>query len=312
MKRNFYVTGEYDTPSYLIHFNNNTYTLEAHLKKYEKYMYNRNLSDRTIFTYLYVVNKFYKKYNGQINKTNLLAWKSWMIDIKKYKPASVNLYIISMNQYLKYTHQENLTLRIVKVPHKNFLDNTISLRDYKKLKAKLLEDGKTMLYHIICTFGTTGLRVSELVKLNIGDIKAGQVDIHSKGDRIRRVYFPKTLIRQLSDWLKTEHRYDEADNAPLFINTSGVRVSISGVQAMVARAKKRYKIAGLHCHALRHMFAFTWLDVMSKVKQKNGQRQYGVLPILAEILGHKSLDTVFIYLQPGSAELKAYADEVNW
>ena len=156
------------------------------------------------------------------------------------------------------------------------------------------------------TFATTGVRVSELVKLNVEDVLSGMVDIHSKGDRIRRIYFPKKLIVSLKQWL------GERTEGPLFCGKDNKRITISAVKSMFARAKKKYNIPGLHCHALRHLFAFTWLDRMSRVKQKTGQRQYGVLPILAEILGHKSLDTVFIYLQPSTEELKAYANRVDW
>lgn len=289
---------------------NGEWTFEEHLPQYDKHMLDRNLAKNTRKMYMSVVRKIYDRYDGQITKTNLLAWKTWMLDEHKYKASSANLYIIAINQYLKWIGRPELCLKITKVPKTNYLDNSVSFRSYQKLKIKLLEDNRILLYQIVCTFATTGLRVSELVKLNVEDIRNGSVDIHSKGDRIRRVYFPKKLKVQLTEWLKSENRLDS--DGPLFINANGGRLSISSVQAMFARAKKRYKIPGLHPHALRHLFAFTWLQKMSRVKQPAGQRQFGVLPILAEILGHKSLDTVFIYLQPSSAELKAYADRVDW
>lgn len=281
-------------------------SLDSLIDKYCKSMIDRNLSDNTIVAYTHVVRSVYAYLDGKIDKQGLLSWKSWMIDEKKCKPSTINLYIIAFNQYLKYINQPNLCLRIIKVPKKNYLDNAISLKAYNKLKEKLLADNKTMLYHIVTTFATTGVRVSELVKLNVEDVLSGMVDIHSKGDRIRRIYFPKKLITQLKEWI------GDRTSGPLFTGNDGDRITISAVKSLFARAKKRYKIPGLHCHALRHLFAFTWLDRMSRVKQKSGQRQYGVLPILAEILGHRSLDTVFIYLQPSTEELRAYADRVDW
>lgn len=281
-------------------------SLDDLIGKYCRSMIERNLSDNTTTAYTHVVRSVYAYLDGNIDKQGLLSWKSWMIDEKKYKASTINLYIIAFNQYLKFINLPNLCLRIIKVPKKNYLDNAISLKTYNKLKEKLLADKKTMLYHIVTTFATTGVRVSELVKLNVEDVIAGMVDIHSKGDRIRRIYFPKKLIAQLKEWI------GDKTSGPLFTGKDGNRITISAVKSLFARAKKRYKIPGLHCHALRHLFAFTWLDRMSRVKQKSGQRQYGVLPILAEILGHRSLDTVFIYLQPSTEELRAYADRVDW
>lgn len=302
----FEVTGSFKDNSILIKFKNKTSSFEQHLKQYRKHMINNNLADNTILVYSNVVKSVYQLYDGKITKNNLLAWKSWMIDEKKYKASTINLYIIAFNQYLKYINLSNLCLRIIKVPKKNYLDNAISLKTYNKLKEKLLADKKTMLYHIVTTFATTGVRVSELVKLNVEDVIAGMVDIHSKGDRIRRIYFPKKLIAQLKEWI------GDRTSGLLFAGKDGQRITISAVKSLFARAKAKYEIPGLHCHALRHFFAFTWLDRMSRIKQKSGQRQYGVLPILAEILGHRSLDTVFIYLQPSTEELKAYADRVDW
>ena len=286
-------------------------SFDDHIKKYEETLYNDNLSGNTIGIYLHTVTSYYKEY-GQISKTNLLAWKQNMIDIKKNKPATVNLRVISMNRYLLFCKKYDLRLREVKSPSKNFLDKVVTLKQYQKLKSCLLRDNKKKLYNIICVFGVTGVRVSELIKLNVGDIKEGQADIHSKGDRIRRVYIPKNLRIQLLDYLKEEGRSDADDLEPLFLNKNGVRMATRGVQSLVHSAGISYNIPGLHCHAFRHMFAYAWLDQMSRTRHKNGNIEYGVLPMLAEILGHKSLNTVMIYLKPGSEQLREYAEKINW
>lgn len=302
----FEVTGSFSNNTIQVTLKNKTTSFNKHLELYKKYMINNNLAENTITVYSNVVKNVYHLYDGKITKNNLLSWKSWMIDEKKYKASTINLYIIAFNQYLKFINHPELCLKIIKVPKKNYLDNALSFKAYTKLKSKLLNDNNSLMYHIVSTFAATGVRVSELVKLNAEDVLSGMVDIHSKGDRIRRIYFPKKLIASLKQWL------GERTEGPLFCGKDNKRITISAVKSMFARAKKKYNIPGLHCHALRHLFAFTWLDRMSRVKQKTGQRQYGVLPILAEILGHKSLDTVFIYLQPSTEELKAYADRVDW
>ena len=48
----------------------------------------------------------------------------------------------------------------------------------------------------------TGVRVSELVGVLVADVRLGYKDIHSKGDKVRRIYMPKTLRTELLSWLE--------------------------------------------------------------------------------------------------------------
>lgn len=298
-----------------LQFKNERYKLisfDEHISDYEKGLINANLSDNTINIYLKVVLKFYEKY-GQVDKTNLLHWKADMVDVRKLKPATINQRIIAMNRYLKFYRKTDLFMTEVKCPEKNFLDNSISLKDYHKLQKKLLADGKIKLYYIVTFFGMTGVRVSELIKINVGDVREGSCTIHSKGDRLRKVFIPSRLQKQLLVWLKDEGREGADDDEPLFLNSNGIRMSVSGIQQLVRNAGKKYGIHRLHPHAFRHMFALAWIDEMSKHKVKKGYADFaGCLPSLAVILGHKSINTTYIYLKPGVDTLKAYAERINW
>lgn len=52
----------------------------------------------------------------------------------------------------------------------------------------------------------TGVRISELVQIQIEDIRRGQLDLYSKGNKIRRIYFPHSVRETCLMWLQNENR----------------------------------------------------------------------------------------------------------
>jgi site-specific recombinase XerC len=233
-----------------------------------------------------------------------------MIDVKKYKPRTINQRINAINKYLKFIDLTSYCLKTIRIPQCNFIDGAISINDYHRLQKRLLDDNNIRLYLIVTVLGTTGLRISELTKLNVIDVKTDGFRVYSKGDRMRLLYFPPKVQQQLIEYLKSESRYD-MDDEPLFLNKSGIRIDQRTIQVQLKRYGKKCHIKKLHPHALRHMFAFAWLDRMSRIKNK-GKIEYGVLPMLSQILGHESLETTMIYLRPGAEQIKWYTDHIDW
>lgn len=288
----------------------NLITYPAHLTRYRKSLLNENEAESTIEIYLKTIEGFYKEY-GYITKENLILWKDRMITVKKYKPRTINQRINAVNKYLRFIDLSNYHLKTIRIPDCNFIDNAVSLRDYHRLQKKLLEDGNTRLYLIVTVLGTTGLRVSELTRLNIIDIKTDGFRVYSKRDRMRLIYFPPKVQKELIAWAKSEGRYDLDDDEPLFLNRCGLRIDPRTIQSQLKRYGTKCHIQKLHPHALRHMFALSWLDRMSRLKGK-GKIEYGVLPMLSQILGHQSLETTMIYLKPGAEQIKWYAQHIDW
>lgn len=272
-------------------------TLSLYLKLYEKQLYNENLSENTIAMYSRTVQMFYEQF-GTITKGYLMAWKGMMLE--KYKPATVNLRIIEMNRFLKYCRKYELCLRCAKIQQKFMVDNVISIRQYTALKEKLKRDGHTKAFFAIWILGSTGVRVSELVSLRIRDLYEGQADIYSKGGKYRHIFIPSRLCKEAIKWVESEGRTDGS----LFLNNHGETISTRGIERMVKYYGTKYHIdpCVLHPHSFRHMFAIEFL-----------KKRPNELTLLADLLGHQSLDTTRLYLHRSSVECRnLFERTVSW
>lgn len=131
-----------------------------------------------------------------------------------------------------------------------------------------------------------GLRVSELVGINLTDIQGENLRVTGKGDKERQVFLNEACIKAIDDYKKVRPKAKATSSNALFLNHSNERIGVRGVQMMV---KKYLLMAGLDynsytTHKLRHTAA----TLMYK---------YGKVDVLAlqKILGHTNLSTTQIY-----------------
>ena len=82
---------------------------------------------------------------------------------------------------------------------------------------RLYEDEKFTYYYIVRLITATGVRVSELITFQVEDAAAGEKDIYSKGNKVRRVYIPTRLRDSLMEWTARENRR----SGTLFLNRFG-------------------------------------------------------------------------------------------
>lgn len=144
---------------------------------------------------------------------------------------------------------------------------------------------------------SSGLRVSELVGLDVADISENayaslgwvdmaQAEVHvtGKGNKQRIVPVGKPALDALRDWLRVRTTLVKADPHPLFLTERGTRMSVRLVQL---RLKAHAQIIGIpadvHPHVLRHSFA-------SHVLQSSGD-----LRAVQEMLGHSSIAATQVY-----------------
>lgn len=125
---------------------------------------------------------------------NLLAYKGYLVE--NYKPQTVNLRLQSINKYLKFTKQEKLKVKFVKVQQKNFLENVISNADYKFLKTHLQADGYDEWYFIVWFMAATGARVSELLHIKAEDVQVGYLDIYKAVKYAVYIYRRTYVLKQ--------------------------------------------------------------------------------------------------------------------
>lgn len=260
------------------------------------YLKRENLSKNTIDSYQSSVALFFSRYD-KITKDNLLSFKAFLVD--GYKGKTINLRIQGINKYLEFIKKPTLKLKFVKVQQKTYLENVISDADYEFLKNKLWKDGNYEWYFVVRFLGATGARVSELIQFKYENIIRGYIDLYTKGGKIRRIFIPSSLQK------KSLSYYDSIGRTSgyLFLNSKGQQITTRGLSHQLKELGKKYKmnLAVIYPHSFRHRFAKNFLE-----KRKD-------IALLADLMGHESIETTRIYLRKTSEEQKEVVDKiVTW
>ena len=266
------------------------------LNDFEKHLRRENLSENTISAYLLTV-RMYNQLSGEITKQNLLAFKGYLMET--YKPKTVNLRIQAINKYLEFLKKDKLRLSAVKIQQKNFLEKVISDADYKFLKNSLKRDGNMEWYFVVRYLAATGARVSELIQIKVEHVFKGYFDLYSKGGKLRRLYIPKTLKTETEAWLKDKG----ITSGYLFLNRFGERITVRGISQQLKNYANKYglNLKVVYPHSFRHRFAKNFLD------------KYNDISLLADLMGHESIETTRIYLRKTASEQQEIVDKiVTW
>ena len=153
-------------------------------------------------------------------------------------------------------------------------------------------------YCILTLFLNCGLRISELVGLNVTDVRGNQLRVLGKGNKERMIFLNEACQSALEDWLTERSMLTLVDQNALFVTLQNRRrISRAAVHKLV---KKHLAAAGLDstqysAHKLRHTAATLML-------------QNGVdVRTLQEVLGHDHLNTTQIYTHVDNDDLRTAA-----
>ena len=261
--------------------------------KFEKQLSKLDLAKNTVTSYVWTVKYFLEHYK-EVNRKNLLAYKGYLME--NFKPQTVNLRLQGINKFLEFIKKDKLKVKFVKVQQKNFLENVISNEDYKFLKTQLKADGYEEWYFIVWFMAATGARVSELLQIKAEHVEAGHLDIYSKGGKLRRLYIPKTLQKEAKSWLKERG----LSSGYIFLNRYGERISTRGLAQQLKHFADKYglKREVVYPHSFRHRFAKNFLD------------KFNDIALLADLMGHESIETTRIYLRRTASEQRTIVDKV--
>lgn len=263
------------------------------ITQFKAYLAKTNLAENTITSYVWTVT-YYLEHYKDVNKKNLLAYKGYLVE--NFKPQTVNLRLQAVNKFLEFSKQEKLKMKFVKAQQKNFLENVISDADYKFLKTKLKSDGYEQWYFIVWFMAATGARVSELLQIKAEHVSVGYLDLYSKGGKMRRIYIPKKLCTEAIKWLKERG----LTTGYLFTNRTGNCLSTRGIAIQLKHFAESYGINRevVYPHSFRHRFA------------KNFLEKFNDIALLADLMGHESIETTRIYLRRTASEQQKIVDKV--
>ena len=197
----------------------------------------------------------------------------------------------------KHLLRENPVKDIDLPKHRKTLPKYLTLDQSTELLDAV--DGKNQErdYCILTLFLNCGLRISELIGLNLNDINEDTLRVLGKGNKVRILYLNDACQDALNTYLAVRRPITGRDANALFLSSRNERVSRSTVHAMV---KKRLTAAGIDSseyssHKLRHTAATLML-------------QNGVdVRAVQEVLGHDHLNTTEIYTHVDNEGLRVAA-----
>ena len=132
----------------------------------------------------------------------------------------------------------------------------------------------------------TGIRASELVGLNLGDVDTNRevVRVFGKGGKERIIPLGRMARKAVLEWLERRRELDRSGEKALFLNRNGGRLSTRSLQRIVKKYIERVaELSKTSPHVLRHSFATHLLERGCDLRA------------VQELLGHSSLSTTQVY-----------------
>ena len=294
-------------------------------------MYIENIqgkSQKTAQSYYYDLRAFYRflkmKFGNVSSETEFDSIDVSDVDLSFVKRVDLNLIYEYMN-YINRERQNGPTSRARKIATLRSFFNYLTLKvhlleenpikdlDSPKLMKSLpkyltFDESIELLSNVDCAnqerdfciltlFLNCGLRISELIGLNLNDIQGETLRILGKGNKVRIVYLNDACKDALSAYMAVRRPISGRDQNALFLSSRNQRISRSSVHALV---KKHIDNAGLDssqysAHKLRHTAATLMLQNGVDVKA------------VQEVLGHEHLNTTEIYTHIDNDALRVAA-----
>ena len=281
------------------------------LRMFLRYMkYHFHLTDEKDFSKI-KINDFTLEQLAKITQDDIHTFISYLSINRRCGPATCAKRISTIRIFFKYL---TITEHILEVnPAQNLetpklnkrLPRYLTLEDSQKLLNVTKDDEKNKNterdFAIITLFLNCGLRLSELIKINISDINFNdcRLTVIGKGNKERAIYLNKACINAINDYLNVRPTNAKKDSKnsdkALFLSNYRQRISKRTVENVVSNELQR---AGLDTtkystHKLRHTAA----TLMYK---------YGQVDIraLQELLGHQSISTTEIYTHVDNEQVR--------
>ena len=254
-------------------------------------------SQRTIQYYRVTMDQMIKKMTLPIRKITTEDMRSYLSEYQKINNCSkvtVDNIRRNISSFFSWLEEENYILkspmrRIHKIKTNKQVKEVISDEDIEKLRDKCSCQRDLAMIDLLYS---TGMRVGELVNLNIAnvDFENRECIVFGKGGKERKVYFDAKAKLHLKNYI--ESRTDI--NPALFVTLDAPydRIKISGVEIRIRELGRSINISRIHPHKFRRSMATRAIDKGMPIEQ------------VQKILGHSQIDTTMQYAMVNQSNVK--------
>ncbi|MEG1726238.1 MAG: tyrosine-type recombinase/integrase, partial [Anaerovoracaceae bacterium] len=254
-------------------------------------------SDRTIRYYRTTIEHFIFNSDSMVRKITTEEIREYLARYQKRNNctnATIDNVRRNMSSFFSWLEEEDYILkspmkRIHKIKTKTVVKNVISDESIEKLRDNCMDIRDLAIIDLLYS---TGIRVGELVNLNVNDIDLGgrECVVYGKGDKERRVYFDAKAKVHLKNYI--ESRNDENEALFVTLQSPHARLKISGVEIRLRQLGKRLEIDRVHPHKFRRTMATRAIDKGMPIEQ------------VQKILGHSQIDTTMQYAMVNQTNVK--------
>lgn len=254
-------------------------------------------SERTIQYYRVTVEHMLSCIETEVRKITTEEIRAYLADYQRLNGCSnVTIDNIRRNisSFFSWLEEEDYVLkspmrRIHKIKTKTVVKNVITDEGIEKLRDNCEEIRDLAIIDLLYS---TGIRVGELVNLNIDDIdlEGRECVVYGKGDKERKVYFDAKAKVYLKEYI--ERRTDQNEALFVTLDAPHDRLKISGVEIRLRKLGRRLDLERIHPHKFRRTMATRAIDKGMPIEQ------------VQKILGHSQIDTTMQYAMVNQSNVK--------
>lgn len=254
-------------------------------------------SERTIDYYSKTVTHLITTVSTPVRKITTEQMREYLADYQKINNCTnvtVDNVRRNISSFFSWLEEEDYILkspmkRIHKIKTKTVVKTVISDEAIERLRDFCCESRDLAIIDLLYS---TGMRVGELVNLNIEDIDLEKREciVYGKGDKERRVYFDAKAKVHLKQYI--ESRTDGQEALFVSLNAPYKRLKISGVEIRIRELGRSLSLEKIHPHKFRRTMATRAIDKGMPIEQ------------VQKILGHSQIDTTMQYAMVNQTNVK--------
>lgn len=269
-------------------------------QKYQEY------SENTLKQYKANVMKFISWIpdDKTITKDTTMDYKKYLMELSN-SSKSVNVWIVSLNKYLRWLGLKDLTITKIKAQQQSSNEEALTIADYKRLLRISKRVGNDQLYLIIKVLAMTGCRIGELKYFTVENIEKTprkNIKVYNK-KKEREIVIRQDLSRELKNYYKSK----KIESGYIFLSSDPKCRGKMPRESTIWRQMQ--KIAGLarinkekaHAHNFRHLFAQIFLANYPE----------NILD-LADFLGHNDLKTTRVYTKTSGDQKRKKLEKIKF
>jgi integrase/recombinase XerD len=241
-----------------------------------------------------------------VTPTDVREYRGYLLNVEKRQPATVNRRLAALRRFFQWARAIGLakelpTDNVKGVASSPRAPRWLEKREVDRLIRTVERHGNTRDLAIVLTLRHTGIRVSELSSLTVGDVeiseRQGSLTVRSgKGGKFRVLPLNVDARQAIATYLKVR---PAVSTDHLFLGQRGQGVGSRAVELVITKYARLAGLEDVTPHTFRHSFGKHALDAGAD------------LVSVAALLGHQRLETTAIYTTPSQRDLERVVEKLE-